>query len=85
MVECVVTTRAYLAMHEVHALLCRGSANLRVTVTYIPVSLWSWLSSNEGQTKNRDTDTGGKVQHLPSVCEMEVRALALVHETLGHS
>jgi hypothetical protein len=39
MVECVVTTRAYLAMHEVHALLCRGSANLRVTVTYIPVSL----------------------------------------------
>jgi hypothetical protein len=84
-VECVVTTRAYLAMHKVHALLCCSSANLRVTVTYIPVSLWSWLSASEAQTENRNADTGGEVEHLPSVCEMEVRAFALVHEALGHS
>jgi hypothetical protein len=66
-------------------LLCRGSADLRVTVTYIPVSLWIRLSSNEGQTKDRNADASGEVEHLPSVCEMEVRALTLVHEALGHS
>lgn len=69
-------------MHKLHALFRRSSANLRVTVTWQRVSSVPLNGSPTGFTEVGDTNPTGKVEHLPPVVEMNIRALTLGHDRL---
>ena len=69
-----------LSMYQVHTLIGRCFADLRVAVAY----QWYHDFSREikrpisrTHTKVRHTDTGGKVKELPAISESDVRSLAL--------